>query len=352
MITNVPKKYLDFITENPALSSAEIAEHFNHEKAPRTIRHYSQAIEAGLAIPRISSAFGAWQDTKSLHEFRISDFIEQSRLAQAERELDDPVFMYDRWQFDTNKPIVILFLSCMHLGGRFTNYNEFDNVYRTLLDDKRIYIASLGDDIEGYLDSFPDKDAVWQQLSSPKLQRAALENILLPFKGRILCGCGSQHGSKWVLTRQGYDPVKEMYLETFNTPFYDGMAYVELRVGSCSYHIALSHEFKGTSVHNPLHAQNRALKESFPSADVIIMGDKHTPAAQWFPAYAIEYDMGLRQSPYALLLQAGTAKTGLDKYTIQGWSRGMFGWPFVVFYPNEHKIKWTFYYEDLDAWLN
>lgn len=351
MITHVPKKYIDFITENPTMSSFEIADHFEYEKAPRTIRHYMEAIQAGKAKPRISTAFGTWQDDSTEHAFVISDFIKESRKLQEERQLDDPVFVYDQWRFETDEPVVIMFLSCMHLGGRFTNYAEFESVYNLLLNDKRIYLASLGDDIEGYLDTFPDKDAVWQQLSSPQRQRKALENVLLPFKDRVLCGCGSQHGSKWVLQRQGYDPVKEMYIETFEAPFYDGMAYVAIVAGEQTYYVALSHEFKGNSALNPLHAQARALKENFPSADVVIMGDKHTPAAQWFPAYTIEYDMGLRQSPYALLLQAGTSKTGLDKYTIKGWSRGIFGWPFVVFYPHEHKIKWSFDYEDVKAWL-
>jgi hypothetical protein len=40
-----------------------------------------------------------------------------------------------------------------------------------------------------------------------------------------------------------------------------------------------------------------------------------------------EWQMGNRASPNVLYLQAGTAKTGPDPYTIARFSKGEFGWP-------------------------
>lgn len=348
MIRNVPSDILDFMEENPHATGAQISEKFSIPS--RTARHYREAVAAGEARPR-SAALADWQKKVADHTFVARDVIEEMRRSAEEKHLADPVFATDTWTFSGDRPVAIMFASCMHIGGRYTAYGEFAQVYDTLVNDPDIHIASLGDDVEGFLDSFPDKDAVWQQVKTPAEQRAILEQLLVPLKDRILCGCGSQHGSQWILKRQAYDPVKELYLETLDAPFYDGMAYVRVCVGDQTYHIALSHEFKGSSSLNPLHAQARALKENFPSADIVVMGDRHTPAMQYSPVYTWEYDMGLRDSPFALLLQAGTTKTGLDKFTLRGWSRGVFGWPFVVLYPDEHRYKFTFDYEDVKQWL-
>jgi hypothetical protein len=129
------------------------------------------------------------------------------------------------------------------------------------------------------------------------------------------------------------------------------MAQVTLQVGEQTYYIGLGHDLPGTSQWNELHSHARALRFRWPGMDLIIKGDKHQYATAEVPAYPDEYEAGRRSSPFVHFVQVGTAKTGPDKYTIQRWSQGQFEWPYIVFYPDEHKIKVTRHLEDVKLWL-
>lgn len=134
-------------------------------------------------------------------------------------------------------------------------------------------------------------------------------------------------------------------------PYYDGQVYLNFVVGDQTYRVAAAHEFKGHSQWNPSHPQAKALRFEYPNADVVVMGDKHFPSIQQFPAYLREYRAGNRPSPMVTLLQAGTAKTGPDPYTIRNWAAGYLGWPILVFDADQHRVRHTWYLEDAQAWL-
>jgi hypothetical protein len=68
-------------------------------------------------------------------------------------------------------------------------------------------------------------------------------------------------------------------------------------------------------------------------------------------AFGWEVDAGNRESRRVLLVQTGTAKSGADKYTIRGWSKGEFEWATLVFGAKEHKIRWSWALEDVEHWL-
>lgn len=255
----------------------------------------------------------------------------------------DPVITHAERRFEGDSPVGILFVSCAHLGSRYTFYDEFLALFRRVLATPNLFWLSLGDDVEGFLASFPDASAVTDQaIANPKVQRAMLARILdkLAERGKLLAGCASQHGGDWIRRRTGDDPIKDLYLER-DVPYFDGKRLFTLTVGEQTYQIALAHEFPGFSMWNPSHAQRRAGTFDFPSADVVVMGDKHKGAVQRLTLPPFEFDAGLRPSFVQWLVQVGTMKQGLDKYSIRGWSRGVLEWPILVFHPHEHYIEWT-----------
>lgn len=354
----VPAEIYDFLNDNPRSTGAELARTFGI--AGRTARRYRLMFERGCAYPRQtvvespvrSREIERWQQEVEEEEpFDVQKFFSWARQQARRRSLADPIITQDELPFQGDYPVGVIFTSCAHLGGRYTAYEEFDQIYQKTLAIPHLYWGSLGDDIEGYITQFVDQEAVRSQLLSADDQVDVLEAVIseLCDHNKLLFGCQSQHGGLWFQRRRGTNPIKDIYLE-HGVPFFDGSGYVRFRVGTQVYHVAFAHEFPGNSIENPSHPQGRALRRRFPNADLVVMGDKHTPAYQKICIYQDEYEMGNRASPYAVLLQAGTAKTGPDKYTISRWPVGELGWPIVIFQPHVHKIDVV---EDLDyaRWL-
>jgi hypothetical protein len=354
----IPKTVYDYLAEHRTISGAELSRTFGIPG--RTARRYVLNFRTGTAEPKEnyyetparSQRYEDWEDEQDEVAFDPIAFLKEAPKLVKQAQAKDPVFTNDNLIFDVSKPVGVIWASCAHLGGRYTAYEEFRSIYEDVLDIPRLYWGSLGDDIEGFLTQFPDVDAVQSQLMSVDNQMILLENILDPLvdSRKLLFGCGSQHGGKWMSRRQGTNRVKNLYLD-MGVPFYDGMAYLKISVGEQTYFVGVGHEMPGNSMWNPSHPQARALRWRYPNADVIVMGDKHTPSMHWESVYKDEYEAGNRSSPFVWLLQAGTAKTGPDKFTVQSWATGILGWPITVFYPDQHKVKCTFDLQDAETWL-
>lgn len=249
----------------------------------------------------------------------------------------DPVKTHDSRDFQTDEPIAIMMAGCLQLGGRYTFHELVRQALDSVFDDPRFYYALFGDEIEGFISgSFAGASAVHEQALHPKLQIKLWQKMFNRIATRTVFGCGSQHATIWMEKTGVVSPVKDTYVEKGIT-FFDGQGYYQAMVGDQVYQFAVAHEFPGMSIHNPTHAQRRALWQRYPMADVVAMADKHQYAVTHLEVYGNEVEAGNRPSPEAWLVQIGTTKVGPDKYTIRGWERGQFGWPIVILWPNTHK---------------
>lgn len=352
----IPDTIVKFLEQHPSFNGADLARHFNipGRTARRYVRNFRLADDGYYEISTKSACYDSWEDEQEESFFDPVEFLKQAPKLVKQAQAKDPVFTNDTLSFNVNpdSPVGIIWTSCAHLGGRYTAYEEFRAIYERVLGIPRLFWGSLGDDIEGFIAQFPDLDAIQSQILSVDNQILLLENILTPLvrKNKLLFGCGSQHGGKWMSRRYGQNPIKQLYLD-LGVPFYDGMAYVKMLVGKEPYFVGLAHEMPGYSMYNPSYPQARALRFRYPNADVVVMGDRHTPGMQWEAVYKDEFEAGNRASPFVWLLQAGTAKTGPDKFAIKQWSTGILGWPITIFYPDKHCVKCTFDIEDAETWL-
>lgn len=280
-------------------------------------------------------------------EFDLEEALDIADRLQAMMDVIDPVITSVEMRFPA-RPVAIMFSSCSHIGGRYTWYKALRETFDRLEATDRLYVALMGDEIEGFLPGFRDAQAVADQVLPIKVQRAILSSYLKRWSeaGKVLFGCHSQHGGEWYERAVGLNPVKEEFQRS-ETCFFDGRGLVKMWVGEQLYVLAVAHSFKGSSIYNPNHPQRRASLFDYPSADVVAQGDKHRYAAQNMSDRVEEYHAGLRPSPLIWHIQAGTAKTGADKYTIRGWQRGWFEWPVLVFYPDKHIVKQAFELKDL-----
>jgi hypothetical protein len=343
----IPFAVYEYLQDHPDTTGRELEE-LGLVNSDRSGRRFKNWFKQGIATPVVSSSCMDQLEP----DIELEDELERLDDMVAERQNQNPVFTTDRLKFDGTGPVAVMFVSCIHLGGRYTAYKQFRTILDQALSLPRVYWASLGDDIEGFLSQFPDAQSVSEQLYQLDNQFILIEKLLnrLNENNRLLFGMGSQHGGKWLSKRWGMNPIKRMFTDR-GRPYYDGMAYLKFDVGDIDYNVAIAHTFSGGSAWNDLHSQTKALRFNFPNADVVVQGDKHKYAVSEVPAYDWEYEIGNRKSNRALLLQAGTAKTGPDPYTILNWSKGQLGWPTVVFYPDTHKIKWSWDLNDVKEWL-
>jgi hypothetical protein len=255
------------------------------------------------------------------------------------------------WRHIT-EPMAIGLFGCFQIGGRYTFHSFIRDRINDVLSHPRVYMASFGDEIEGFLpDSFAGARSIMEQALPPMLQFPMWLGFLDKVKDKVLWGLGSQHGSHWEERRVGSPTkVKKAYMER-NIPFFDGMGYVRVHLGSQTYNLAVAHEFPGNSMYNPAHPHKRALWQRFPIADVLAMADKHQSAIHRENVYSNEVEIGNRKSTAVHFLQIGTAKGGPDPYTMRGWERGQTEWPIVVLYPDEHRVKVSEDINDIRFWL-
>jgi hypothetical protein len=276
-------------------------------------------------------------------ELRLIATLTKKHLATV-----DPIYTHYEKTIETDKPVVILNAGCFQTGGRFTFEEGIQEHFNKGIADG-FWFMLYGDDLEGFMSgSFAGTKSVHDQALPLALQEKLFYLYLDKIKDRCLGGMAGQHPAQWFEKRIHYNPLKRAYMER-GIPYFDGQVYYKLNIGNQrsgyqEYYLALAHEFPGSSQFNPTHPQRRALWQRYPNADVVAMADRHQYAITEFGVYGNEVEMGNRQSNNVWLLQIGTTKTGADPYSIRGWEKGYFGWPYLVLFPDDHRVYATFDY--------
>lgn len=297
-----------------------------------TLRRWAQ--ENGLAKVRDHVApILTTDDLPS--EPTFEELIQLARDSQKAMNGVDPILTYKTIPIPTEDTIGIIFASCIHLGSRYVKHEEFAALLEQILETPGIYFFDLGDQVEGMEGFFDVGSASEQSLPSPLLQRKLLAHVLdkLADSNKLLCGFAGQHGAQWQDRKSGVDPIKQMYLAR-GIPYFDGQAYITVEVGSQSYEIFAGHQLPGHSQWNKHHAHRRASVFRAPTADIVVQGDRHQGGVQW-----ITNDSWSPRSPeIQWFVQAGTAKTGPDPYTIGKWKVGTWEYPILLFRADRHEV--------------
>jgi len=227
-------------------------------------------------------------------------------------------------KIDTDKKIAILFSADWHTGSVAVDYAELESNLETILNNKRVYMVTVGDLIDNFR-VFRSLQPILSQIASPKEQKAILESILTDLfsAGKWIAACYGNHDIERDENLYGESTVKELLSK--NLIYFNGKGTLNLIVGEQKYKIRMAHRFQGSSIYNPNHPQNRELKWYAPDADVIVSAHFHQPACQNF------YEFNQPKC----LIQTGTFQTD-DGFAKRHWSRGIVGVPTVVFRPDKH----------------
>lgn len=193
----IPKATYEYLVQNPEVSGRQLYE-LGLATSPRTGRRWKGWFHSGIAYPTaelrpVSVRMEEWENDQE-DEFDIDTFLDVAPRLVRQAHREDPIFTEDQIDFQTDKSVGVIFPSCMHLGGRYTAYEDFRKLFDQVLETPRLYWGSLGDDIEGYLAQFRDASAVYEQLFSPLRQLRVLERVLQKLGSKVIFGMSSQHG--------------------------------------------------------------------------------------------------------------------------------------------------------------
>jgi hypothetical protein len=350
----------------------EYNEKFKEDRSKDAIRARVRLITGNLQNGRILQG-DEIMDAR-LHSDEVNDNSEELLEAMVQPKFPDikvPEFQWEEWyevadrlgdmtnkadptmtaakvQLNTSDPIALMHVGDWHLGSRFVAYKTFRALLDLTMATERVFWGLYGDDADLFpLGWLPPAMGM---VITPVMQRRLVSSIAneLTKNGKALWSFWGNH--------DGFDEkqIGESLITPIwqgNIPYFHGKGVIRLQVGENEYIIYGAHAFKGSSIYNVNHAQMRALLWEVPQADFVVMGHKHTFGYAEVPHHEQAYLAGLHQSRMAHLLQIGSPKTGPDRYTIRGWSQGIFEWPIFVLYPDEHKIKRAYDFEDLEHFL-
>lgn len=239
-------------------------------------------------------------------------------------------------KFDDNKKVAICFSADWHTGAVSIDYEEMQFNLETILHTDRVYMVTVGDLINNFR-KFYSLQPILSQIVSPREQGIILQSILDEFwkKKKWIAACWGNHDIERDEKLYGESSIKNMLSK--NLVYFNGKGMLKLIVGEQIYRIKMSHKFKGYSMYNPNHSQNRELKWNSPDADVIVSAHFHQPACQNF------YEYGKPKC----LIQTGTFQVDEGFYK-RHYVKGTIGVPTVVFQPDKH---YCFVYPSLNELL-
>lgn len=200
---------------------------------------------------------------------------------------------------DTDKPIALAFLSDLHIGNAGVDYELLRQTGQIIREHPLAYCITGGDITDSLFFDYGEEILNMQE-------QYVYMNKLLKWMGseNILAGIMGNHDA-WS-RKQGVTNYIQ-FTENIQRPLLRGVSFVDLKIGKIPYRLLMAHRFKGESMYNPTHQENRANRE-LQGADIIMAAHTHKPGESII--YQPEYGGGARK----VVLVNGKTFKKLDAY--------------------------------------
>ena len=202
-------------------------------------------------------------------------------------------------KIDTDKPVAIAFLSDVHAGSCGTDYNLLRQTGEIIKGHPLAYCITAGDISDSLFFDYGEEILNMREqyvYMSKLLQWIGAENILAGIMG---------NHEAWA-RKSGVTNYIE-FVNKMQRPLLRGVSFVDLTVGEVQYRLLLAQRFRGESMYNPTHQENRANRE-LQGADIIMAAHTHKPGESTI--YQSEYGGGARK----VVLVNGKTFKKLDAY--------------------------------------
>jgi hypothetical protein len=176
-------------------------------------------------------------------------------------------------RFDTG-PIMIAFVGDQHLGNAGTDVERVFEEQKTIMQTPGAYAWIMGDVVDNFIvgklkkENFRPSAPIWEQwqLAQEYLDR---------WEDRIIAFVGGNHGA-WTMQQTQIDYRRDVCPDGV---LFDGDdVQAEVSVGSASYDVWARHKWKGNSIYNQTHGQERAARFNDPGHDLYVGAHTHEGA--------------------------------------------------------------------------
>lgn len=187
-------------------------------------------------------------------------------------------------KYKINTPIVVQFISDLHIGSIATNYDALREITDGVINTPNLFWILNGDLTETTV-NFKNALSVHSQVLTPEMQHDVLESWLDCIAPKVLSAGWDNHGVEREEKWGAMSNIKRMLNRRFI--YHNGMGEISIEHGKARYDLIVSHKVAGYSIFNQLHGAKRMMRLQFPRADIFVTGDKHTPDIETY--YEGEY---------------------------------------------------------------
>ena len=204
---------------------------------------------------------------------------------------------------DSNKPIILLFLSDLHIGAVSGHYRELRKTVDIISETSNCYMCSTGDTVDNYLPSW-HSSGLFTVMCPPEIQKVLVEYLFSRIGGKLLAlvqGChdeASHHSDDFDWTK--------FLTAKFGCANLGFGGTLHLKVGEVTYDVMMRHKYRYNSSFNLTHTVKRMF-EHLGEFDVGVVAHNHKAAIEQAEK------TGLAR----VFVRPGSFK-GMDRYARQG----------------------------------
>lgn len=231
-------------------------------------------------------------------------------------------------KIDTDKPVIIAFTACWHLGSQFTNYDEWENGINFILNEPNVFMGIVGDLIDNFMFNFKNKRAISAMVINTEMQQLMLASLMeeLDKKGKIAFKVIGNHES--MFEKLSGSRLGQFLFggENDRSPFLPHGGVIRVQVGKEEYEILAKHNYRFSSYLNPLHKTAQMFR-NYHNAEICVAAHEHNPAmsVQWIGDKKV------------YLFRTGSFKQN-DDFSVGFYRPGIIGTPCVKLFPDKHLI--------------
>jgi hypothetical protein len=229
----------------------------------------------------------------------------EARFEMAARRAQDKQHQSIRWP---HGPIAIFFLGDQHIGNKGADVKRMYDEQKMIMETPGSYVWQMGDVVDNFIvgrlvaENFKETLPIWDQWELAK-------DYLHGFGNRLVAVNGGNHDF-WHQKVSGIDYTRDI---SPSGVLYDADTIrATLHVGPHAFRVWTRHKWKGKSMYNPTHGQERGAREDDPDRDIYVGAHNHTGAV------CREF---IRKAERKLAIQIGTYKMVDDYAVSEGFPR-------------------------------
>jgi len=283
-----------------------------------------------------------FHDKKRAEEIDWRELVNYARVGKDLADRRSNLQRSANVEIKTNDPIAVVYTGDWHLGEAAVDYKQWVDDISFILNTNKLYMVSLGDDIQN-MRSFKTLSAVLSQVLSPPQQIDLMVSITneLCAKRKLLAKVSGNHDSEFDERIFG-QAIQKLLLDNMDAPYFPNKGLVNLQVGSQQYTNLLFHKTRFRSILRAAHGAYREWQLTYP-AEVVAGAHDHVLGFESFWGYALAEGQGASFGGQTYLIKVGTYSDG--EYGWKYFQNG--GFPMtqtVVYFPDTHK---KLYFDDM-----